>query len=57
MILNTLEIPEIRKVSDRCVVFYDGEVAKIFDHDEIDEHAVMLYSTNAVHAAGVQSHV
>ena len=28
-----------------------------FDHDEIDEHAVMLYSTNAVHAAGVQSHV
>ena len=57
VILNTLEIPEIRKVSDRCVVFYDGEVAKIFDHDEIDEHAVMLYSTNAVHAAGVQSHV
>ena len=57
IILNTLEIPEIRKVSDRCVVFYDGEIAKIFDHDEIDEHSVMLYSTNAVHAAGVQSHV
>ena len=52
VIINTLEIPEIRKVSDRCVVLYDGAVAKIFQHDEISEHSVMMYSTNAVAAAG-----
>lgn len=52
VIINTLEIPEIRKVSDRCVVLYDGMVAKIFNHDEINEQAVMMYSTNAVGAAG-----
>ena len=52
VIINTLEIPEIKKVSDRCVVLYDGEVAKIFCHDEISEQAVMMYSTNAVAAAG-----
>jgi len=48
IIINTLEIPEIKKVSDRCVVFYEGEITKIFSHDEIDEHTVMLYSTNAI---------
>ena len=52
VIINTLEIPEIKKVSDRCVVLYDGAVAKIFGHDEISEQAVMMYSTNAVAAAG-----
>lgn len=52
VIINTLEIPEIKKVSDRCVVLYDGTVAKIFEHDEINEQAVMMYSTNAVAAAG-----
>lgn len=52
VIINTLEIPEIKKVSDRCVVFYAGKVAMIFDHDEISERDVMLYSTNAVQATG-----
>ena len=52
VIINTLEIPEIKKVSDRCVVLYDGAVARIFDHDEISEQSVMMYSTNAVAAAG-----
>lgn len=52
VIINTLEIPEIKKVSDRCVVLYDGAIAKIFDHDEISEQSVMMYSTNAVAAAG-----
>ena len=51
VLINTLEIPEIKKVSDRCVVFYEGEVAKIFSHDEIDEHTIMLYSTNAINTA------
>lgn len=48
IIINTLEIPEIKKVSDRCAVFYEGRIVKIFQHDEIDEQAVMLYSTNAI---------
>ena len=52
VIINTLEIPEIKKVSDRCVVLYDGMVAKIFHHEEINEQSVMMYSTNAVAAAG-----
>lgn len=52
VIINTLEIPEIRKVSDRCVVFYAGQIIKIFDHDEINERDVMLYSTNAINAVG-----
>jgi ribose transport system ATP-binding protein len=52
VIINTLEIPEIKKVSDRCVVLYDGTVAKIFSHEEINEQSVMMYSTNAVAAAG-----
>lgn len=52
VIINTLEIPEIKKVSDRCVVLYDGTVKKIFSHEEINEQDVMMYSTNAVSAAG-----
>ena len=52
VIINTLEIPEIKKVSDRCVVFYDGQIVKVFNHDEIEEKAVMMYATNAVNAAG-----
>ena len=52
VIINTLEIPEIKKVSDRCVVLYDGSVAKIFSHEEINEQDVMMYSPNAVATAG-----
>lgn len=48
VIINTLEIPEIQKVADRCVVFYEGRIVKIFRHEEVNEHDVMLYSTNAI---------
>ena len=48
IIINTLEIPEIKKVADRCVVFYEGKIAKIFSHAEVNEQDVMLYSTNAI---------
>jgi len=48
VIINTLEIPEIQKVADRCVVFYEGSIVRIFQHDEVNEHDVMLYSTNAI---------
>ncbi len=52
VIINTLEIPEIQKVADRCVVFYEGRIVKIFQHSEVNEHDVMLYSTNAIESAG-----
>ena len=48
VIINTLEIPEIQKVADRCIVFYEGKIKKIFTHSEVNEHDVMLYSTNAI---------
>ena len=48
VIINTLEIPEIQKVADRCIVFYEGRIVKTFPHSEVNEHDVMLYSTNAI---------
>lgn len=56
VVINTLEIPEIKKVSDRCVVFFEGRVAKVFHHDEINEHDVMLYATNAINTRGGANH-
>jgi ribose transport system ATP-binding protein len=53
VIINTLEIPEIKKVSDRCFVFFEGKVIKELSHNEINEHDVMLYSTNAINTQGV----
>ena len=48
ILINTLEIGEIQKVADRCAVFYDGRLIKLLPHEAIDEHTVMMYSTNAV---------
>ena len=48
ILINTLEIPEIQKVADRCIVFYEGSIVKVFDHSEVNEHDVMLYATNAI---------
>ena len=56
VVINTLEIPEIKKVSDRCVVFFEGRVTKVFHHDEINEHDVMLYATNAINTRGGANH-
>lgn len=49
IIVNTLEIPEIQKVADRCVVFYHGRVQKILERSEITEENVMLHATDALH--------
>lgn len=48
IVFNSLEIPEIMRVVDRCAVFYSGRIAKILDHNEITEHTVMMYATNAL---------
>lgn len=47
VIINTLEIPELREVADICYVLYEGRVVKELAHDEINEQTVMLYSTNS----------
>lgn len=48
IIINTLEVPEIQKTADRCIVFYEGEIVKILDHKDVDEALVMAYSTGAI---------
>ncbi len=50
IIVNTLEIPEIQKVADRCVVFYHGAIQAILDHSEITEQTVMIHATQAMRA-------
>ena len=50
ILVNTLEIPELQKVADRCVVFYHGHVQSVFEHREINEQNVMLSATNAINA-------
>ncbi len=55
ILINTLEIPEIKKVADRCIVFYNGRIAGTLMHDEIRETTVMRYSTNASDAREVYS--
>lgn len=48
IIVNTLEIPELKKIADRCIVFYHGAIAADLTHDEIEENKVMMYSTGAL---------
>jgi len=48
ILVNTLEIPEIEKVADQCVVFYHGRVHAILDRSSINETTVMLHATGAV---------
>lgn len=48
ILVNTLEIPEIQKVADRCVVFYSGTIKKILPRKDITEETVMLHATNAI---------
>ena len=55
IIMNTHEIPEVQKVSDRCIVFYAGQVVASLDHDDINERDVMLYSTHAAQVSGKET--
>lgn len=56
IIFNTLEIPEIQRIADRCAVFYSGEIVKVLPHEEITEHTVMMYATNAVEILEEEKH-
>lgn len=53
LLVNTLEIPEIQKIADRCIVFYHGRIQAELARDEITEEQVMLCATNAINAAEV----
>ena len=48
VIINTVEIPEIEKIANRCFVLYQGRIMKELLRDEISEERVMLFATNAV---------
>ena len=50
ILINTLEIPEIQKIADRCVVFFHGQVQAVLERDQINEEQVMLYATNVLHS-------
>lgn len=51
VLVNTLEIPEIQQIADRCVVFYHGHVQAELPRNEISDERVMLCATNAINAA------
>lgn len=53
ILVNTLEIPEVQKIADRCVVFYHGSVHTILERADINEETVMLHATNVIQAEGV----
>lgn len=48
IIVNTLEIPEIQKIADKCVVFYHGKIQTVLERQDITEETVMLHATGAV---------
>ncbi|MDR3050629.1 MAG: sugar ABC transporter ATP-binding protein [Oscillospiraceae bacterium] len=50
ILVNTLEIPEIQKMADRCIVFFHGGIQAVLDRSEITEENVMLCATNVVTA-------
>ena len=51
LLVNTLEIPELQKVADRCIVFYHGSIHSVLRHEDITEENVMLAATNAAGVA------
>lgn len=54
ILVNTLEIPELQQVADRCVVFYHGHVQAILSREEMTEENVMLRATNAINSVEVE---
>lgn len=52
IIVNTLEIPELQKIADRCIVFYHGKIVAELDRENMSEESVMLHATNAIESRG-----
>lgn len=53
ILVNTLEIPELQQVADRCVVFYHGHLLTELSRDEMSEETIMLWATNAINSLEV----
>ena len=47
VLFNTLEIQEILKIADRCIVFYHGKIQAEMKREDITEERVMLFATGA----------
>lgn len=47
VIVFTKEFPELYKVADKCIVLYKGKVNARLDREQLDESAVMYYSTGS----------
>ncbi|MDD2426698.1 MAG: sugar ABC transporter ATP-binding protein [Eubacteriales bacterium] len=47
ILIHTLEIPEIKKMADSCVVFYHGGIAESLCHEDICEERVVELATQA----------
>ena len=54
ILVNTLEIPEVQKVADRCIVFYPGTLNKVLERGDITEETVMLHATTAIQEEAVK---
>ncbi|GHV26181.1 ribose import ATP-binding protein RbsA [Clostridia bacterium] len=55
ILVNTLEIQEIQKIADRCIVFYHGRIQAELPRREMNEVTVMLHATNAAGAVSAIS--
>lgn len=53
ILVNTLEIPELQQVADRCMVFYHGHLQTELARGDMTEETVMLWATNAINTAEV----
>lgn len=47
LIVFTSEYPEITKIADRCIVMYNGEIARIFERSELNETEIMRCATGS----------
>ena len=47
IIVFSSEYPEIAKIGDRCIVMYNGQIAKEFDRKDFNEAAIMYYATGS----------
>lgn len=47
LIVFTSEYPEITKIADRCAVMYNGEIARIFERNELNETEIMRCATGS----------
>ena len=53
VLVNTLEIPELQLIADRCIIFYHGHPQTELSREDMTEENVMLWATNAINSTKV----